>query len=90
MSSSSLTVEPDHVPVMQPAQRSADVGAGDSEPLPDHIDKAYAVAMQGAVEMGHQKIIWALMEEGRREGECKVTCLQMGIRLLQASYYQVV
>ena len=30
------------------------------------------------------------VEEGKREGECRVTCLQMGIRLLQASYYQVV
>ena len=30
------------------------------------------------------------VEEGRREGECKVTCLHMGIRHLHASYYQVV
>ena len=29
------------------------------------------------------------VEEGLREGECRVTCLHMGIRLLQASYYQV-
>ena len=29
-----------------------------------------------------------LVEEGRREGECKTTSLQHGIRLLQASYYR--
>ena len=29
------------------------------------------------------------VEEGKREGDCRVTCLASGIRLLQASYYQV-
>ena len=27
------------------------------------------------------------MEAGRREGECCVTCLEAGVRMLRASYY---
>ena len=27
------------------------------------------------------------VEDGRREGECSVTCLESGVRMLRASYY---